>query len=56
MMRLASPARTIFKPWRRVGLDHVSYVADERVVVENAGNETLQQLAQLTTAEWNSLN
>jgi hypothetical protein len=50
-----SPARTLFQPWRRVGLDHVSYVGDERVVVANAGLEPLQQLAQLTTPEWNSL-
>ncbi|HEV3188282.1 MAG TPA: hypothetical protein VGZ04_09605 [Acidimicrobiales bacterium] len=50
-----SPARTLFQPWRRVGLDHVSYVADERVVVTNASHEPLQQLAQLTTTEWNSL-
>jgi hypothetical protein len=51
-----SPARTLFQPWRRVGLDHVSYVADERVVVANADLEPLQQLAQLTTTEWNSLS
>ncbi|MHB8378747.1 MAG: hypothetical protein ACYDB2_02370 [Acidimicrobiales bacterium] len=50
-----SPTRTLFQPWRRVGLDHVSYVADERVVVSIAGNEPLQSLAQLTTPEWNSL-
>jgi hypothetical protein len=50
-----SPARTLFQPWRRVGLDHVSYVADERVVVANAGLEPVQQLGQLTTPEWNSL-
>lgn len=50
-----SPARTLFQPWRRVGLDHVSYVADQRVIVAIAGNEPLQQLAHLTTPEWNSL-
>ena len=50
-----SPARTLFQPWRRVGLDHVSYVADERVIVSIADLEPLQQLAQLTTTEWNSL-
>jgi len=49
-----SPRRIIFQPWRRVGLDHVSYVADERVVVSNRGPE-LQQLGQLTTPEWNAL-
>ena len=50
-----SPARTLFQPWRRVGLDHVSYVADERVIVSIADLGPLQQLAQLTTTEWNSL-
>ncbi|HUY16275.1 MAG TPA: hypothetical protein VMV11_01810 [Acidimicrobiales bacterium] len=50
-----SPARTLFQPWRRVGLDHVSYVADERAIVAIAGNEPLQHLARLTTSEWNSL-
>lgn len=50
-----SPARTLFQPWRRVGLDHVSYIADARVVVANPANGPLQQLGQLTTPEWNSL-
>src|SRR5665213_1881070 len=50
-----SPARTLFQPWRRVVLDHVSYVADERVIVSIADLGPLQQLAQLTTTEWNSL-
>ncbi|HEV3268685.1 MAG TPA: hypothetical protein VGZ68_09825 [Acidimicrobiales bacterium] len=50
-----SPARTLFQPWRRVGLDHVSYVADERVTISSSNLDPLQQLAQLTTPEWNSL-
>jgi hypothetical protein len=50
----ASPARAIFAPWRRVGLDHVSYVDDVRVVVA-FGAEPLRPLGQLTTAEWNAL-
>ena len=50
-----SPARTLFQPWRRVGLDHVSYIADARVVVAKPANVPPQQLGQLTTPEWNSL-
>jgi hypothetical protein len=50
----ASPTRAIFAPWRRVGLDHVSYVDDVRVVVA-LGAEPLRPLGQLTTAEWNAL-
>jgi hypothetical protein len=49
-----SPARSIFAPWRRVGLDHVSYIDDARLAVA-LGTEPLRPLAQLTTAEWNAL-
>jgi hypothetical protein len=50
----ASATRTIFTPWRRIGLDHVSYVDDVRVVVV-LGAEPLRPLGQITTAEWNTL-
>jgi hypothetical protein len=50
----ASPTRAIFAPWRRVGLDHVSYVDTVRVAVAH-GAEPLRPLGQLTTAEWNAL-
>jgi hypothetical protein len=50
----ASPTRAIFAPWRRVGLDHVSYVDDIRVAVP-VGAEPLRPLGQLTTGEWNAL-
>jgi hypothetical protein len=49
-----SPARSIFTPWRRVGLDHVSYIDDARLAVP-LGPEALRPLGQLTTAEWNAL-
>ncbi|MGH3732703.1 MAG: hypothetical protein ACRDVC_04915 [Acidimicrobiales bacterium] len=49
-----SPTRSIFAPWRRVGLDHVSYIDDVRVVVA-LGEATLRPLGQLTNSEWNSL-
>ncbi len=46
--------RSVFSPWRRVGLDHVSYIDDARVIVVQA-SESVRPLAQLTLAEWNSL-
>lgn len=49
-----SPTRSIFAPWRRVGLDHVSYIDDARLVVA-LGSEPLRPLGPLTTAEWNAL-
>jgi hypothetical protein len=50
-----SAARTIFQPWRRVGLDHASYIADERVIIASDSIDSLAQLGQLTTSEWNAL-
>jgi hypothetical protein len=50
-----SPTRSIFGPWRRVGLDHVSYVDDERVIVASEQPDSSHRLAVLTTAEWNTL-
>lgn len=49
-----SPTRSIFGPWRRVGLDHVSYIDDARLALP-LGSEPLRPLGQLTTAEWNAL-
>lgn len=49
-----SPSRTIFSPWRRLGLDHVSYIDDARLAL-SVGTEPLRPLGQLTTAEWNAL-
>jgi hypothetical protein len=49
-----SPTRSIFAPWRRVGLDHVSYLDDARLAL-TLGSEPLRPLGQLTTAEWNAL-
>jgi hypothetical protein len=50
----SSPTRSIFAPWRRVGLDHVSYVDDARLAVP-LKSEALRPLGQLTTGEWNAL-
>ena len=46
-------SRTLFSPWRRVGLDHVSYIDDRRHAV--SVDETITKIARLTDAEWNSL-
>jgi hypothetical protein len=50
----SSPSRSIFAPWRRVGLDHVSYIDDARLALA-VGSEPLRPLGQLTTIEWNAL-
>lgn len=50
-----STARTIFQPWRRVGLDHVSFIDGARVVVPTAPG-THRHLAHLTAREWNALS
>jgi hypothetical protein len=49
-----SPSRSIFAPWRRLGLDHVSYLDDARLALP-IGSEPLRPLGQLTNAEWNAL-
>jgi hypothetical protein len=50
----SAPSRTIFQPWRRLGLDHVSYIDDTRVVISGVHFDELHQLGQLTTPEWNA--
>jgi hypothetical protein len=50
-----SPTRSLFGPWRRVGLDHISYIDDVRVTVTGEHPEALHRLAVLTTTEWNAL-
>ena len=46
------PTRRVFSPWRRVGLDHVSYLEDVRVAV---ARDEISRLAQLSVEEWNAL-
>lgn len=50
-----SVTRTIFLPWRRVGLDHVSFIDGARVVVPYAAGANLLHLGRLTAREWNEL-
>lgn len=51
-----SPTRSVFLAWRRVGLDHVSFIDDARVTVPLAHADLHQSLGQLTTSEWNALS
>jgi hypothetical protein len=46
--------RQLFPPWRRIGLDHVSYIDDARTPV-TASVDAVERLGQLNLAEWNSL-
>ena len=48
-----SPSRRVFSPWRRLGLDHVSYVDDARNAV--AADTEVTRLGILSDEEWNSL-
>ena len=47
-------ARQLFQPWRRLGLDHVSYIDDARISV-TASTDAIERLGQLNVPEWNSL-
>jgi hypothetical protein len=51
-----SPSRSVFQPWRRIGLDHVSFIEDARVSVSLATTGLQRPLAQLTVEEWNSIS
>ena len=46
--------RQLFGPWRRLGLDHVSYISDERQVIDLSVTPAVE-FARLTDEEWNSL-
>jgi hypothetical protein len=50
-----SPTRSLFGAWRRIGLDHLSYIDDARVVVASEHPESLLRLGTVTTGEWNAL-
>jgi len=46
--------RQLFGPWRRLGLDHPSYISDDRRVID-VSETPVVELAKLTDSEWNSL-
>lgn len=50
-----SSTRSLFGPWRRIGLDHASYLDDTRLVV-TAAPESVHRLGTLSVAEWNALS
>jgi len=45
--------RNVFQAWRRLGLDHVSYVDDARVAVV-APTASLERVGRLSDQEWNA--
>jgi hypothetical protein len=46
--------RNVLRAWRRLGLDHVCYVDDIRVVLNVAPSESLERVGRLTVTEWNA--
>jgi hypothetical protein len=50
-----SPSRRVLGAWRRLGLDHASFIDDERTALSVTPDEARIRLGQLTTTEWNSL-
>jgi hypothetical protein len=51
-----APSRSVFVAWRRIGLDHVSFIDDVRVAVPVANAQLHQSLGLITTSEWNALS
>ncbi|HET8991281.1 MAG TPA: hypothetical protein VFN59_09310 [Acidimicrobiales bacterium] len=50
-----APTRQPFGPWRRVGLDHPSYIDDARVAIPLTGPAP-SPLGRLSDEEWNALS
>jgi hypothetical protein len=50
----SGPARHVFQAWRRLGLDHVSYVDDTRIALSVAPTDSLERVGRLTDLEWNA--
>jgi hypothetical protein len=48
-----APTRSVLQSWRRLGLDHVSYLDDTRVVVP-ASTASLERVGRLSDLEWNA--
>jgi hypothetical protein len=47
-------SRKVLQAWRRLGLDHVCYVDDARVIVNLAPTESFERVGRLTVQEWNA--
>ena len=50
-----APTRQPFAPWRRVGLDHPSFIEDARVAIPLTGPAPAS-LGRLSDEEWNALS
>jgi hypothetical protein len=50
-----TPTRTVLSAWRRLGLDHVCYVDDARVVLTLSSAGSLERVGRLSDDEWNAL-
>jgi hypothetical protein len=48
-----APSRSVLQAWRRLGLDHVSYLDDARVVVLGPTG-SLERVGRLSDQEWNA--
>jgi hypothetical protein len=47
--------RVLFSPWRRLNLDHPSYVDVARTAVRDVEMNDIVRLGRLTVPEWNQL-
>jgi hypothetical protein len=47
--------RVLFQPWRRLGLDHVSYIDDARTPLALVSLDEVERLGRLSDEEWNVL-
>lgn len=47
--------RVLFQPWRRLGLDHVSYIDDGRTALVLTSLDEFERLGRLNDEEWNAL-
>jgi hypothetical protein len=50
----ATATRTLFQPWRRLALDHVSYIDSVRVTLTES-SDLGERIGKLTDDEWNTL-
>ena len=49
-----TPSRQLFGAWRRLGLDHVSYIDQDRLMISSLSS-SYAKVGYLTDEEWNSL-
>ena len=49
-----TPSRQLFGAWRRLGLDHVSYIDQNRLIISSVSG-SFTKVGPLTDEEWNAL-